>query len=69
MDFVVSILESVFGHTPAAAVGIMLQVHNEGSGLCGVYPKEIAEAKIALVEQQANHAGHPLKCVMEPEDV
>lgn len=65
MDFVVSILESVFRKTPAEAVQIMLAVHNQGKGLCGVYAKEIAETKVQQVHEQAEGAGYPLRCVME----
>jgi len=67
MDFVVSILEGVFQKSPAEATRIMLQVHNNGSGLCGIYPKGIAEAKLVAVDQRAKQEGFPLKCVMEQE--
>ena len=67
MDFVVSILETVFSKVPAEAVQIMLRVHNEGAGICGSYPREIAEAKIKIVHTRAESAGHPLKAAMEPE--
>ena len=65
MDFVVSVLETIFQRSPAEAVRIMLQVHNQGAGLCGVYSKQIAETKLALVHQRARGEGHPLKCAME----
>lgn len=67
MDFVVSILESVFLKSPTEAARIMLEVHHKGSGLCGIYPKEIAEAKIVTVESRAREAEFPLRCVMEEE--
>jgi ATP-dependent Clp protease adaptor protein ClpS len=67
MDFVVSILESVFQKSPSEATRIMLEVHRKGSGLCGVYPKEIAEAKVLAVETRAQEADFPLKCTMEEE--
>lgn len=67
MDFVVSILESIFNKVPAEAVQIMLRVHNQGQGLCGLYPRDIAETKISLVHKKAEASGHPLKAVMEPE--
>ena len=67
MDFVVSVLEGVFRKSPAEAVQIMLNVHQRGKGVCGVYAREIAEAKIACVHEQARAAGYPLKCVMEEE--
>lgn len=67
MDFVVSVLENIFRRTPAEAVKIMLSVHNKGQGVCGVYPKQIAEAKVEAVHGRARAEGHPLKCVMEEE--
>ena len=68
MDFVVSILESIFQKSPAEATRIMLQVHNRGSGTCGVYAKQIAETKVDQVHQRALEEGFPLRCTMEPED-
>ncbi|MCI5064630.1 ATP-dependent Clp protease adapter ClpS [bacterium] len=67
MDFVVSILERVFQKSPSEATRVMLQVHQQGSGLCGTYPKEIAEAKVQTVEVEAAKADFPLKCTMEEE--
>lgn len=67
MDFVVSVLETIFKKTPAEAVQIMLNVHRLGRGLCGVYPKQIAEVKLELVQEKAKEAGYPLRCVMEEE--
>jgi ATP-dependent Clp protease adaptor protein ClpS len=65
MDFVVSILETIFRKTPAEAVQIMLRVHHTGKAVCGVYSKQIAEAKVALVRQRAQEEGHPLLCLLE----
>ena len=67
MDFVVSILESIFQKTPAEAMQIMYHVHRKGKGQCGIFTKEIAEAKVVAVHRRAREEGHPLKCVMEPE--
>lgn len=67
MDFVVSILESIFRKSPSEAVQIMLQVHQQGSGLCGLYAREIAEAKVDQVHQRARTAGFPLRCSMQEE--
>lgn len=67
MDFVVSVLETIFKKSPAEAVQIMLQVHNKGRGVCGVYVKQIAEAKANQVHQLARSEGHPLRCMIEEE--
>lgn len=67
MEFVVDILESIFHKTPVEAVQIMLRVHRQGLGLCGVYPREIAETKVVTVHKVAEDHGFPLKCSMERE--
>lgn len=67
MDFVVSILESIFKKSPAEAVQVMLSVHKRGSGLAGIYSKEIAEAKVEAVHVRAKESGFPLRCAMEPD--
>lgn len=67
MDFVVDVLESIFNKSPAEAFRIMLQVHTQGKGLCGLYPFEIAETKVATVEERAHDRGFPLKAVLEKE--
>ena len=66
MDFVVSVLETIFKKSPAEAVQIMMHVHNRGQGVCGLFAKQIAEAKVALVHERARAEGFPLKCLMEP---
>ncbi|GAB6887487.1 ATP-dependent Clp protease adaptor ClpS [Desulfothermus okinawensis JCM 13304] len=65
MDFVVEVLMKVFHKTKEEAVAIMLNVHKKGIGVCGVYPAEIAETKVALVHKMARKEGFPLKCTME----
>lgn len=67
MEFVVFVLQKVFlkGHDEAHQ--IMMKVHQEGVGLCGIYTHEIAESKVARVAQLAKDNGHPLKCSMEAE--
>ncbi len=65
MDFVVEILQTVFHKSPSEAVRIMLNVHNNGIGVCGVYPAEIAETKVEMVHHLARQHGYPLKCSME----
>ncbi|HET6515499.1 MAG TPA: ATP-dependent Clp protease adapter ClpS [Thermodesulfovibrionales bacterium] len=67
MDFVVYILESVFGKPTTEATQIMLHVHKKGAGLCGVYTREIAETKVALVHELARERNFPLKCRTEKE--
>lgn len=65
MDFVVSVLETIFRKTPAEAVQIMLQVHNNGKGVCGIFTRQIAEAKVKLVHDRALSEGFPLRCIIE----
>jgi ATP-dependent Clp protease adaptor protein ClpS len=67
MDFVVEILENVFNKAPAEAYRIMMAVHTQGQGLCGVYPFEVAETKVATVVELARSQGFPLRATMEPE--
>jgi ATP-dependent Clp protease adaptor protein ClpS len=67
MDFVVEILENVFNKLPAEAYRIMMAVHTQGQGLCGVYPFEVAETKVATVVDLARGQGFPLRATMEPE--
>lgn len=65
MDFVVEVLQRFFGKTREQATRVMLQVHREGVGLCGVYPKDIAASKVEQVGGFAREHQHPLACVME----
>jgi ATP-dependent Clp protease adaptor protein ClpS len=67
MDFVVEILETVFNKAPAEAYRIMMAVHTQGQGLCGVYPYEVAETKVGTVVDMARNQGFPLRATMEPE--
>ena len=67
MDFVVEVLESIFHKQPAEAFRIMMAVHTQGKGLCGVYPHEVAETKVASVIELARANGFPLLATMEPE--
>ena len=66
MDFVVEVLMRFFRKSELEATRIMLQVHHEGVGVCGVYPFEIAETKVHQVMEAAAEEGHPLQCIMEP---
>ncbi|BHH84826.1 ATP-dependent Clp protease adapter ClpS [Desulforhopalus sp. 52FAK] len=65
MEFVISILETIFHKTANDAAQIMLNVHNEGVGIAGVYTKEICETKISVVHQLAKKNEFPLRCSME----
>jgi ATP-dependent Clp protease adaptor protein ClpS len=67
MDFVVEILENVFNKAPAEAYRIMMAVHTQGQGLCGVYPFEVAETKVATVVELARGQGFPLRATIERE--
>ena len=65
MDFVVRVLEKFFGMSRPRATQIMLQVHTRGKGVCGVYTYEIAETKVAQVNEYSRRHQHPLLCTME----
>jgi len=67
MEFVVYILEKCFSKGREEATTIMLHVHQRGVGVCGVYSREIAEAKVAQVLELAHRHEHPLQCTMEQE--
>jgi len=65
MEFVVEILESVFGMERNNATRVMLEVHTKGKGICGEFTYEIAETKVAQVMSVAQQQQHPLLCTME----
>jgi ATP-dependent Clp protease adaptor protein ClpS len=65
MEFVVEVLMGVFAKTLEAATEIMLNVHQKGIGVCGVYPLEIAETKVDTVHSLAKERGFPLRCTLE----
>ncbi len=65
MDFVIEVLQQFFSKTREQATQIMLQVHTEGAGICGVYSKDIAATKVDQVGAFARQHQHPLQCVME----
>ena len=65
MDFVVKVLTEIFMMPQERAVAVMLLVHHEGKGLCGVYPRDIAETKQQQVMRLAREKGHPLQCIVE----
>jgi ATP-dependent Clp protease adaptor protein ClpS len=65
MEFVVYVLEKIFHKSLKEAIRIMLSIHNKGSGVCGIYPADVAETKILTVHQLARDNEFPLKCAME----
>lgn len=66
MEFVVETIERFFHKDREQATQIMLKVHTEGVGVCGVYPQDIAETKMAQVLTHAQEYQHPLQCITEP---
>ena len=66
MDFVVDVLMRYFNKNFAEAEDIMYQVHEQGSGVCGIYPHEIAESKVNQVIEHARANNYPLLCVLRP---
>ena len=66
MEFVVEILETYFGMGREKATQVMLTVHTKGKGVCGIYPRDMAETKATQVNQYARDSGHPLLCEVEP---
>lgn len=65
MDFVVEVLTRFFSMDESKANAVMLAVHTQGKGICGVYSKEVAEMKVMQVNQFARQNQHPLQCEME----
>ena len=67
MEFVIHVLERFFGKSREDATRIMLHVHHNGVGICGVFTFEVAETKVAQVIEFARQHQHPLQCTMEKE--
>jgi ATP-dependent Clp protease adaptor protein ClpS len=65
MEFVVQVLETFFAMNREKATQIMLHVHTRGAGVCGVYTRDIAETKVAQVNDYSRSHQHPLMCTME----
>jgi len=65
MDFVVVVLQNFFAMSREQATIVMLKVHREGKGICGVYPRDVAATKVEQVSAFARQHQHPLACVME----
>jgi ATP-dependent Clp protease adaptor protein ClpS len=66
MEFVVIVLQKFFGMTRERATQVMLKVHREGIGVCGVFPGDVATTKVEQVAAYSRKHQHPLQCVMEP---
>ena len=66
MEFVVVVIQEYFGKDLESATQIMLKIHLDGKGVCGVYSKDVAATKVDQVLEAAQKAGHPLKCISEP---
>jgi ATP-dependent Clp protease adaptor protein ClpS len=65
MEFVVMVLQEYFNRALETATQIMLKIHHDGRGVCGVYSKDVAGTKVELVLAAARRGGHPLQCTME----
>jgi len=65
MDFVIEVLKVFFSMDQEQATRIMLKVHTEGVGVCGIYPEDIASTKVKQVVEFSRINQHPLRCVME----
>ncbi len=65
MDFVIYVLKKVFNRTEGEAIQIMMNVHKNGTGICGIYTAEVAETKVIMVKNLSRKEGFPLKCTME----
>lgn len=65
MEFVVMVLQEYFNRDLESATQIMLRIHHDGRGVCGVFSKDVASTKVELVLAAARRGGHPLQCIME----
>jgi ATP-dependent Clp protease adaptor protein ClpS len=68
MEFVVVVLQEFFNKDRETATQIMLKIHLDGKGVCGVYSRDVAASKVEQVQEAARQAGHPLQCVSEPAE-
>jgi len=66
MEFVIVVLQEFFSKDRETATQIMLKIHLDGKGVCGVYSRDIAATKVDQVLDAAHQAGHPLQCICEP---
>ena len=65
MEFVVDVLEHIFGLDRTTATRVMLEVHTRGKGVCGVFTRDVAESKVTQVNEFSRQHQHPLLCTME----
>ncbi|GAB2576818.1 ATP-dependent Clp protease adapter ClpS [Ramlibacter solisilvae] len=66
MEFVVVVIQEFFNKDRETATQIMLKIHLDGKGVCGVYSRDVATTKVEQVQEAARQAGHPLQCMCEP---
>ena len=66
MEFVVMVIQEFFGKDRESATQIMLKIHLDGKGVCGVYSRDVAATKVDQVLDAAKQGGHPLQCISEP---
>jgi ATP-dependent Clp protease adaptor protein ClpS len=66
MEFVVVVIQEFFNKDRETATQIMLKIHLDGKGICGVYSRDVAATKVDQVAEAARKNGHPLQCVAEP---
>ena len=66
MEFVIVVIQEFFGKDQETATQIMLKIHLDGKGICGVYSRDVAATKVDQVMDAVAKAGHPLQCVSEP---
>lgn len=69
MEFVVLVIQEFFSKDLESATQIMLKIHLDGKGVCGVYTRDVAATKVDQVLDAAHKAGHPLQCLSEPVDM
>ncbi len=65
MEFVIEVLRRFFSLNSERAQQLMLQIHNQGSAVCGIYTRDVSETKVSQVSEFAQQHGHPLRCGME----
>ena len=65
MDFVIEILMDFFAMSEQKATQVMLQIHTQGVGVCGIYSKDVAETKVVIVNDYSREHHHPLMCSLD----